>query len=265
MDASTLRYVRDRAVAEEYDAFNFGNELFDFDTALLDRFMPKPGRLIDLGCGAGRHVLHFARRGFDVTGLDLSEHMLAIASEKIRQAGLTAEFIHCDMRDLSDLQDGRYDYATCMFSTLGMVRGSAVRRGIVEQVHRMLKPGGRFSVHAHNRWHRWYSIDGMAWLIHNAAASLFTSDEIGDLWMESYRGIPNMYLHIFSVREMRELLGDSGFTDVEIICLNEPRNAELRDGWFRGVRANGFIGIGMKGNVEGDLRERAEKNIAEGS
>ena len=247
MDASTLRYVQDRAIAEEYDDFNFNNRLFDFDTALLDSFAPEPGRLIDLGCGTGRHVAHFAGRGFEVTGLDLSEYMLRIASDRIEKAGLRAEFIQRDMRDLADLPDGGYDYATCMFSTLGMVAGSAARRGIAEQVHRILKPGGRFFVHAHNRWHRWYCIDRVIWLVRNAASAAFTDDEIGDLWMESYRGIPNMYLHIFSVSEMRGLLEALGFRDVEIIHLNEARNGELTGSWFRHMRANGFIGIGMKG------------------
>ncbi len=243
---STSRYVQDRAIAEEYDDFNFNNRLFDFDTALLDRHMPEPGRLIDLGCGTGRHVVHFARRGFEVTGLELSEHMLAIASDKIEKEGLNAEFIHRDMRDLSDLPEEHYDYAACMFSTLGMVPGSRTRRGVVEQIHRILRPGGKFFVHAHNRWHRWYNIDRVIWLARNAAAAILTSDEIGDLWMESYRGIPNMYLHIFSVREMSCLLEVSEFGNIKIIHLNEARDGELEGAWFRDLRSNGFIAVGTK-------------------
>ena len=185
MNASTLQYVRSRTIAEEYDHFNTNNKLFDFDTALLDRLMPEHGRLIDLGCGTGRHVAHFARRGFEVTGLDLSEHMLTIAADRIKRDGLRAEFMHRDMRDLSDMPHGNYDYATCMFSTLGMVPGSRSRRDIVNQVHRILTPGGKFFVHAHNRWHCWYHIDRVIWLVRDAVATFVTDDAAGDWLAES--------------------------------------------------------------------------------
>ena len=75
---STLEYVQSRAIAEEYDDFNARNELFEHDTRFADRFVGAPGRLIDIGCGTGRHLVHFARRGLDVTGIDLSEYMLSI-------------------------------------------------------------------------------------------------------------------------------------------------------------------------------------------
>ena len=103
-----------------------------------------------------------------------------------------------------------------------------------------------FFVHAHNRWHHWYRLDRILWLVQSIVVSLITPDEIGDLWMESYRGIPNMYLHIFSAREMTNLLEGCGFRDVRLVYINERRNAELDGAWFRRVRANGFIGSGTK-------------------
>ena len=243
---STLRYITSPHIAEEYDLFNKGNELFDFDTMLLDRYLTRPGRLIDLGCGTGRHLAHFAGKGFDVTGLDLSEHMLRLASERLEKKGLKADFVHCDMRDLSRFPDESFSYATCMFSTLGMVMGGDARQKIVQEVVRILAPGGMYFVHAHNRWHCWYHADRLVWLLQNVLASLVSRDEIGDLWMDSYRGIPNMYLHIFSAREMRSVLKAAGFSDVKIIYINRPRNGELQGNWFKHVRSNGFIDFGKK-------------------
>ena len=243
---STLAYVHSRAIAEEYDTFNCRNELFDFDTTLLDRFITGTGKLIDLGCGTGRHVLHFLKNGLDVTGLDMSEYMLSIASEKVAAAGLNATFVRRDMRDLSDFPDNKYNYATCMFSTLGMVPGRDARTGVAAEVRRILAPDGMFFVHAHNRFHRWYSPDRLGWLVISALSSAFGRDDFGDLHMDTYRGIPDMYLHIFSEREMTDMLVKAGFRDVYIIHLNERRNGELEGEWMRGVRANGFIGIGTK-------------------
>ncbi len=246
LNPSTLAYVHSRTIAEEYDTFNCRNELFDFDTRLLDRFITGGGRLIDLGCGTGRLVLHFLRSGLKVTGLDMSEYMLSIASEKIAAAGLKATFVQRDMRDLADFPDNKYHYATCMFSTLGMVPGRDARTRVAEEVRRILAPDGMFFVHAHNRFHRWYAPDRLGWLITSALCSAFGRDEFGDLYMDTYRGIPDMFLHIFSEREMMDMLVKAGFRDVYIVHLNERRNGELEGAWMRGVRANGFIGIGTK-------------------
>jgi ubiquinone/menaquinone biosynthesis C-methylase UbiE len=243
---STLEYVRSRSIAHDYDGFNARNELFDFDTRFLDNFISGSGKLIDIGCGTGRHVVHFARRGFDVTGLDLSQDMLSIASEKVSASGLKATFVRRDMRDLSDFPDGKYDYATCMFSTLGMVPGRDARQKVANHIYRMLAPGGRFFLHGHNRLHRWYSPDRLGWLIMNMVFSALGRDELGDLHMDSYRGIPDMYLHIFTEGEMRNLLVKARFEDVYIVRLNERRNGELSGTWLRSTRANGFIAVGTK-------------------
>lgn len=55
--------------------------------------------VLDLACGTGSTTLALARRGFHVTGLDLSGEMLRVAEEKARLEGLQADFIQADMRD----------------------------------------------------------------------------------------------------------------------------------------------------------------------
>lgn len=57
-------------------------------------------RILDIACGTGRHAIELARRGYSVTGVDLSESMLARAREKARQAGSELEFIQADARAL---------------------------------------------------------------------------------------------------------------------------------------------------------------------
>jgi ubiquinone/menaquinone biosynthesis C-methylase UbiE len=172
--------------------------------------------------------------------------MLSIASEKAAASGLKVTFVQRDMRSLGDFPDNKFDYATCMFSTLGMIPGREARTRVAEEVRRMLAPDGMFFVHAHNRFHRWYSPDRLGWLVTSALSSVFGGDEFGDLHMDTYRGIPDMFLHIFSESEMTDMLVNAGFRDVYIVHLNERRNGELRGEWMRGLRANGFIGIGTK-------------------
>ena len=57
----------------------------------------KPGdSILDIGCGTGRHSIELARRGFDVTGVDLSSGMLHEARTSANEAGVEVKFIQAD-------------------------------------------------------------------------------------------------------------------------------------------------------------------------
>src|SRR5262245_49903922 len=58
----------------------------------------RPGRLLDLPCGEGRHALELARRGHRVTGVDLSPYAVERAGAEAARTGVTVEFIQGDMR-----------------------------------------------------------------------------------------------------------------------------------------------------------------------
>jgi 2-polyprenyl-3-methyl-5-hydroxy-6-metoxy-1,4-benzoquinol methylase len=56
--------------------------------------------IIDIGCGTGRHAIELTKRGYSVTGVDLSESLLEKAREKAMQSGLQIDFIRHDARNL---------------------------------------------------------------------------------------------------------------------------------------------------------------------
>ncbi|NLE65513.1 MAG: methyltransferase domain-containing protein, partial [Elusimicrobia bacterium] len=58
-------------------------------------------RIIDIGCGTGRHAIELTRRGYRVTGVDLSEDQIRRAREKAQETGLTIDFQVQDARHLS--------------------------------------------------------------------------------------------------------------------------------------------------------------------
>jgi SAM-dependent methyltransferase len=58
-------------------------------------------RILDIGCGTGRHAIELARRGYDVTGIDLSATQLARAREKAGEAGVKVAFHQADARRLA--------------------------------------------------------------------------------------------------------------------------------------------------------------------
>ncbi len=57
-------------------------------------------KILDIGCGTGRHDIELAKRGYNVTGIDLSEAMLAKAREKAREAGVNLNLQLADARKL---------------------------------------------------------------------------------------------------------------------------------------------------------------------
>jgi 2-polyprenyl-3-methyl-5-hydroxy-6-metoxy-1,4-benzoquinol methylase len=57
-------------------------------------------KIIDIGCGAGRHTIELSKRGYNVTGIDLSESLLERAKEKAAEQNLHIEFLKYDARRL---------------------------------------------------------------------------------------------------------------------------------------------------------------------
>jgi SAM-dependent methyltransferase len=60
--------------------------------------LPPGARVLDVGCGTGRHAIELARRGYRITGVDLSAGMLLQAIGKARAAGVDVEWVHADAR-----------------------------------------------------------------------------------------------------------------------------------------------------------------------
>ncbi len=100
-------------------------------------------RVLDLGCGTGGHALPLARRGYDVTGIDLSPAMIAQAKAKA-EAGLTVTFTQGDLRRLDEAlpEAGSYDAALILFAVLGYLPTNADLRAALSGVRRALRRGG---------------------------------------------------------------------------------------------------------------------------
>jgi 2-polyprenyl-3-methyl-5-hydroxy-6-metoxy-1,4-benzoquinol methylase len=85
---------------------NYDKENFTFGTIGECDFIEeeiqsdKTLRILDIGCGTGRHSLELAKRGYNVTGVDLSASQLQRANEKAIEKGLNINFFEADAREL---------------------------------------------------------------------------------------------------------------------------------------------------------------------
>ncbi|WP_046173890.1 class I SAM-dependent DNA methyltransferase [Domibacillus indicus] len=108
----------------------------------------KPGPLLDIGCGTGELAVRFARAGFQVTGVDLSEEMLTIAREKAEANGVTIPLFQQDMRELDSL--GMFDTAVIFCDSLNYLKTEEDVKQTFQSVFRHLKDGGLFLFDVHS-------------------------------------------------------------------------------------------------------------------
>jgi SAM-dependent methyltransferase len=237
-------YAHRAHIAGDYDDEFASNTLFDFDEEVLRTHFPTPGALVDLGCGTGRALVPFARRGYTCTGVDLSPEFLRIVGEKAIRESLPIRRVQANLIELDCFADGAFDYACCLFSTLGMIRGRDRRRRAMGHFRRILRPGGTLVVHVHNLWQNLGQRLGRGWLVRHLIYEQFRGDtERGDKFFP-YRGIREMYLHLFTRSEFVTELRTAGFQVEELIPLDTARRHRLPSPWLLGgLRANGWIAV----------------------
>jgi SAM-dependent methyltransferase len=142
------------ATASSYDAEEYAQPWEQEAAFYLDVLELAPaGRVLDLGCGTGRHAVAIARRGFRVVGVDLSAGMLARAQAKARAAGVGIDWIQADLVRFATLT--RFDGALCMLeAAFGFMTPAddptAHDLAILQNVHACLRPGSRFLLGAAN-------------------------------------------------------------------------------------------------------------------
>lgn len=113
---------------------------------LVQAMQLKPGaRILDFGCGAGRHSLALARRGYVVVGVDFSKSSVALAREKTPE-NVSAKFYDDDCRTVR--LDEKFDAGICLYDVVGSFPDDRSNELIVENLGRHLKPGAPVAVSA---------------------------------------------------------------------------------------------------------------------
>lgn len=136
------------AIAPHYE-----NETFTRNTVaevqfIIDELGLHPGAsILDIGCGTGRHAVEFARRGFVVTGVDISSGMLDAARKKAADSGVAVELVECPAQDY--IASKKFDAALslcegalCLFAETDDIWSKDM--AVLANMSEALKPGGRF-------------------------------------------------------------------------------------------------------------------------
>lgn len=112
--------------------------------------IPSGSKLLDVGCGYGRHALALAARGYRVVGVDRSEYLISVARKDAAAAERTTSpaYVIGDMRHLPF--DSSFDAALSMFTSFGYFRTQHEDRLALQGIARSLAVGGKFLIDLNN-------------------------------------------------------------------------------------------------------------------
>jgi len=105
-------------LAKYYDAVYWYKD-YDREVDFLLEIFQKHGArvrtILEVACGTGNHAQILTKRGFEVTGVDISKNVLEVARKKVLRR---ASFFQGDMRNLDEVTDREFDAVICLFSAI---------------------------------------------------------------------------------------------------------------------------------------------------
>ena len=247
----TWDYIQSGPIAADYDQFTKGCPLMQLDIDVLRDYLPRIAAgeqpvVADFGCGTGRVARCLLPLGYQLVNVDLSESMLAELARQLPEQFLSrCRTICANLVDVATfIEPNSIDMAVCLFSTLGMIRTRKYRRQFLSGVQQSLRPNAPFLLHVHNRYRALREPPGPIWLLASRLRSLSSkTQEYGDR-VYHYRGLPSMFLHIYSRRELVQDLRAAGFVDVEIVPISPAGDRILpRASMFTSLRAGGYFAV----------------------
>jgi ubiquinone/menaquinone biosynthesis C-methylase UbiE len=212
--------------ANQYDRESFTQgtlQEVDFIEQELD--FDKSRHILDVGCGTGRHAIELAKRGYAVTGVDLSAAQLRRAFEKAAAAGVTVTFLERDARELAF--EAEFDTALMLCEGgFSLMETDEMNYRILTGIARALKTGGIFIMTALSALYPLYHcVDQFLNAEAGAARSSESVFDLATFRMTSLLEFTDDDGHKQSLRcneryyapsEMTWLLGSLGFRDVQV-------------------------------------------------
>lgn len=151
--------------------------LYDQWLAFSKRHLPASSAILEMACGTGALAVAFAKNGYEVTALDLSEEMLMMASKRAADEEATVQFVQGNMLDLSEM--GQYSAITCFSDSLCYMGNRQEVQQVFDEVYQALEEEGTFIFDVHST----YQVDK----IFPEYSYHYQTEEFAFLW-DSYQG-----------------------------------------------------------------------------
>ena len=233
------------ALAASYDRLTGDVEyekIVDFYWAILEREGLHPRTCVDLACGTGSVAILLAKKGLQVTAVDMSEEMLTQAWSKAEELENPPRF-SCQRLEALSLPRG-VDLAVCALDSLDYITDPANCQKAIIRIYRALNPGGVFIFDV-NTPEKLRAMDGQVFLdedddvycvwrgeydeetnICSYGMDLF--QRRGEVWERSFEEHRE---YAYSVEQLTRYLRTAGFTHIEVFAdraFCPPREGEQR-------------------------------------
>ena len=234
-----------KTLAESYDRLTNDVDykgVVEFYFDILRREGLSPRTAVDLACGTGSVSLLLADCGLSVVGVDMSQDMLAMASEKIADRENAPLFV---CQNLTELRLPRgVDLAVCALDSIDYIIEPEDCRKAIQKIYKALNPGGCFIFDV-NTPEKLRAMDGQVFLDEDDDVFCLWRGEFdeetnictygmdifqrrGQLWERSGE-VHQEYA--YSREQLTDILREAGFTSIEVFAdrrFEEPRDGEQR-------------------------------------
>jgi SAM-dependent methyltransferase len=200
--------------------------LYEYPPVYQSAEASAPGgpRVVDLCCGFGRISLELARRGFTVTGVDLTRSYLDTARDDTAYEHLEVEFVHTDVRRFK--RPNSFDLAVNLYISFGYFGNQEDDLLFARNVHESLRDGGCFIIETLGKEIAVRDFVEAEWF-ERAGYFVLTRYEAVNSW----EGLQNRWIlinkegkkiervftqRLYAATELRRLLMDAGFSSVEL-------------------------------------------------
>ena len=164
---------------------------------LAKQWLPERAELLDIGCGAGYHVRHLARKAKRVVAIDVDRVALQVARRRVRSSRV--QFLHYDGVSLP-FADGSFDAVTL----LDVLEHVPDREALVAEIDRVLRPGGVWTVSVPYRGALcWLSPENMA-ADHPRCFRLLNAVARVRFWVRGHNATGQRHFH-FTARDLAAL------------------------------------------------------------
>jgi len=151
----------------------------DFIERVLE--LKKGMKVLDVGCGQGRHVIEFATRGHDVTGFDYSEYLLSVARKRAEHIGIPVKFVQGDMREIPFINE--FDAAYLFFTTFGYFSDEDNFKTL-KKISDVLKKGGKILIDQFNPFRALKEFQKKSWILTEEGIMCLDQNELDLLKMQ---------------------------------------------------------------------------------
>ena len=217
MDRKKLNDFYNSEKNQSHYTFSIDNVgLWESEKILIEKYVSKNSKILDLGCGTGRTTINLYKLGYkNIIGLDYSEKLIECAKRYCINNNLNINFKYGDATNLFEFESNSFDFVLFSYNGLMSIPRKENRDKVLEDVYRILKKDGIFIFTAHDRdnpkYKEIWKSEKEKWDMNLQDKNLF---EFGDRLIKLEDGTV-LFAHYSSVDEVKKFISNKNFELIE--------------------------------------------------